>query len=264
MEIGPDKQSYAENKNWQLGAYLVMLPFILVFLLIGLWPSGIKDDLWATFLLKSVAPDVGLLLIIAMAGALGGSLNASYKFAIHKGLGQFNDSWNWWYVMHPVFGMGLGLLVCLLFKGGLFAVGTAGDKTAAVDPTGLAALSALVGMFARKGIAKLDELFDTLLKAPKVQEEIEALPPVIDSVEPSNKKINDTDKGILVKGRNFAARATVEIDGKAVVHKVMDDGRLQVMLEDGQLASARKVPVVVINPAGNGGRSKPAHVEVTE
>ncbi len=263
----------ADMPNRSLGIYLIVLPLVLVLLLIGLWPSeiltgadapdGTKVTVWQTVLCWKISPSIGMLLIVAVAGALGGSLNASYKFAVHNGLGQFKDDWYWWYVMHPMFGMGLGLVVYLLFKGGLFAVNTGGGGNSIVDPAGFAALSALVGMFARKGFAKLDEIFDTLLKAPKVQEEIEARPPVIDSVEPATKKMNDPDLNIRVKGRNFVENATVEIGGKSVDHKVVADGVLDVALTVEQLSVAGKLAVVVINPAG-GGRSKPVEVEVTD
>ncbi|MBT9370973.1 hypothetical protein [Rhizobium sp. CSW-27] len=221
-------------------------------------PAGVTN------LLGLTNSEVIILLLVAVSGALGGALNSAYKFAIHKGLGQFNQNWIWWYVMHPVFGMVLGLLMGLLLQAGLLILAPqAGEPSAPpLNPAGMAAIAGLTGMFARKGIAKLDELFDTILKAPKVQDAMEARTPVIDKLDPAEKLQGDPNAEIVVIGRFLDPKAIVKVNGTACDVKADGEGRLKIALPPEVLRQTGTVFVSVVNPGDAGMESKPVPLEV--
>ena len=63
----------------------------------------------------------------------------------------------------PVQGAALALIVYFTLRGGYLGQ----DQTAPVNPYGVAALSALVGLFTRHAVSKLTDVFDTLFGKPR-------------------------------------------------------------------------------------------------
>ncbi|WP_377297817.1 hypothetical protein [Rhizobium sp. SGZ-381] len=270
------------HSDYILGGYLILAPLLFTGLLVVAWPIAISEPkpAWQMFfgplapaaakptgvtnLLGVRSSEVIVLLLVAVSGALGGALNSAYKFAIHKGLGQFNQNWIWWYVMHPVFGMVLGLLMGLLLQAGLLTLAPqAGEQASApLNPAALAAIAGLTGMFARKGIAKLDELFDTILKAPKVQDAMDAKTPVIDKLDPAETQTGATKAEVVVIGRYFDPKAIVKVNGTACDAAADGDGRLKIALPADVLQGPATLQVTVINPGDAGLESKPATFEV--
>lgn len=93
-----------------------------------------------------IAQELQLLLLALLAGAIG-----SYVHAI-KSLGDFignrtlTASWFWWYIIRPFLGMAMALIFYGVLRGG-FLAGTPADAKV-VNPFGVVAVGALVGMFA--------------------------------------------------------------------------------------------------------------------
>lgn len=258
----------SEFFDYLLGAYLVVMPVLFAGLLVAVWPFPVTDAAGkatgVTNLLGLATSEVIILLLVAISGALGGALNSAYKFAIHKGLGQFNQNWIWWYAMHPVFGMVLGLLMGLLLQAGLLTLSPqAGEPSAPpLNPAAMAAIAGLTGMFARKGIAKLDELFDTILKAPKVQDAMEARAPVIDKLEPAEKQVGDPNAEVVIIGRFLDPKAIVKVNGTACDVQADGEGRLKIALPADVLQRTGPVSVTVINPGDAGLESKAVSLSV--
>jgi hypothetical protein len=63
-----------------------------------------------------------------------------------------------------------GAMTALALRGGYLGQ----DQTAPVNPYGVAALSALVGLFTRHAVTKLTDVFDTLFGKP--QEDVAPVP----------------------------------------------------------------------------------------
>ena len=67
----------------------------------------------------------------------------------------------WWYVLRFLIGAALALILYFALRGGL--IGTDGTSTD-VNPYGVAALSALAGLFSKQATDKLSEVFDTFFQ----------------------------------------------------------------------------------------------------
>jgi len=103
--------------------------------------------------------DGRMFLVAALSGALGGALQMARSYAGHLGNGNWDGRWLVWYGLRIPAGIGLALLFYMALRAGFYS----GDSgAAAVNPFGVAVLSALAGLFSREALEKLDELFDTL------------------------------------------------------------------------------------------------------
>ncbi len=146
------------------GIYLIILTILVFYVLIQILPitNGASVQIrlfWSPPL--SISLEFKLVLITALAGALGSLVHCMTSFATFVGNKQFVTSWIWWFVLRPFIGMSLALIFYFAVRGGFFAM-TA--ETQALSPFGVAALSSLVGLFSKQAIDKLREVFETLFK----------------------------------------------------------------------------------------------------
>ncbi|MGD2215917.1 MAG: hypothetical protein PVJ64_04150 [Gemmatimonadales bacterium] len=145
-----------------LGLYLLLLALVGTYALITIWPSseGLESSgfFWGLFQISVPEDsDVRLILIAAIAGALGSFIHIATSYATYIGNRNLRRSWALWYVARPFIGMALALLVYLLVRGGLLAPSA---STGDVNAHGVAGLSGLVGMFSKQASDKLKEVFD--------------------------------------------------------------------------------------------------------
>src|SRR5262245_45486786 len=106
-----------------IGVGLFIVPFLLVALLIGTWPTyapggQVLKPTWILERALGTHLEVRLLFVVALAGAIGSSIQAAKSFAAHLGAGDFEDSWIAWYFLRFPVGVGLGLLTYLVVRGG--------------------------------------------------------------------------------------------------------------------------------------------------
>jgi hypothetical protein len=107
-----------------------------------------------------------LLLLVILAGGLGGSIHTATSYATYIGNKSFVKSWSWWYVLRPFIGMALALLFYFALRGGIIMV--TGDSSGEdLNPFGIAAIAGMVGMFSKQAADKLRELFDNMFKTEK-------------------------------------------------------------------------------------------------
>jgi hypothetical protein len=104
-----------------------------------------------------------LILLVLFTGAFGACMSGLPSLADYLGERKLVESWFTFYLARPFVGGGIAFIFYLVIRGG-FLAGTNADP-AAVNPFGLAALAALVGMFSDKALLKLGEVFSTLFKA---------------------------------------------------------------------------------------------------
>lgn len=153
-------------------AYLILFAILLLYGLVQFWPSttptkGVAStSLSVTFLfwMFSISDEVRLLLIVAMAGALGGLVHALRSFYWYVGNRKLVLSWLIKYMLLPFVGTTLGLVFYFVVRGGFFSPEATIQQT---NPFGFAALAGLVGMFSEQAVLKLKELAETLLAKPR-------------------------------------------------------------------------------------------------
>src|SRR5262249_12399639 len=143
-------------------------------------PSGTLNVLGVQ---TQITREVQLLLLVIVAGALGSYLHAIKSLTDFIGNRTLTASWYWWYISPPFLGMAIATMLYAVLRGG-FMAGTPADAKV-VNPFGIIAIGALVGMFADKAAQKLAEIFDTLFRAAD-QRGGKLIAPVIDRVVPSS------------------------------------------------------------------------------
>ena len=149
-----------------LEAYFVSLGVVTAFVLWRIWPTGGASDpvvLLGDRVAVSSDPDARLILIAALSALLGSFVHSATSFATYLGNHKLLRAWVGWYVLRPVIGMALGLVFYFLLRAGLVTT----ESAAAVNEFGVAALSALAGMFSKQAADKLEEVFDGVLASSK-------------------------------------------------------------------------------------------------
>ena len=185
-----------------MGIYLAILGVFLVYLFLEFWPtepaptehsdignpqSAIQSDVkgeessttmvgtevktqWSqevnTFLFKmpNVSPEVRIILLVVIAGALGSFIHVVSSFVDYVGNKEFEGCWTWWYFLRPFSGSVLALIFYLIIRGGLLSTQIEGND---LSHYGVAGMAGLVGLFSRQAIDKLSEMFDLIFMTKK-------------------------------------------------------------------------------------------------
>ena len=129
-------------------------------------PRAHIDSALQAKLVIAAADDRFLFTAIA-AGALGSHTLTS--FADYMGNRALSKSWLWWFILRTPIGIAHALLFYVVLRGGLIVPtlpsGSSGaDTTRFLNPYGVAAISALAGMFSKQTTDKLREILDTLFR----------------------------------------------------------------------------------------------------
>ncbi|MET7701786.1 MULTISPECIES: hypothetical protein [unclassified Streptomyces] len=103
--------------------------------------------------------DVRLFFVVTAAGGLGALvhvLRSLYEYVGNQGLKR---RWLLMYVLEPCIGSMMALIVYFVLRGGLTTTTASSND---INPYGVAALAALVGMFAREAVDKMRRVFETV------------------------------------------------------------------------------------------------------
>lgn len=157
-----------------IGIFMVVLGVLSIGVLVELWPAveaasaaepppEIRVTLFA--LAFSVSSGAVFLLLVIVMGVLGSVIHGARSLANFLGWGQFDAKWSWWYLLRPIVGPGLAILAYFALLGGL--LGSNAD-TADLNPYGIAAIAGLTGLFSKKAIEKLEEVFEVIFKAETI------------------------------------------------------------------------------------------------
>jgi hypothetical protein len=124
-----------------------------------------------TRLVPRINRELDLLWLVLLAGALGSFLHTAQSYSDYIGNRTLKISWAWWYCLRPFIGAGLALVFYAAVRGGVMAVASGSTaKAAELNPFGLVSVAAMVGMFSKAATTKLGEVFDTLFKSDKANE----------------------------------------------------------------------------------------------
>jgi hypothetical protein len=164
--------------QYALGAYVITMFFFLLYLLVKTWPLNLKaieptEFLWGVVQLP---PEIRLMFIAAIAGALGSYVHLATSFADYAGNEKLTTNWAWWYVLRPFIGTALAEVVYLALRGGLLNTAGTDNPISAISPFGVAAIAALTGLFSKQATDKLREVFETLFRTEKPVERKDGLP----------------------------------------------------------------------------------------
>lgn len=110
--------------------------------------------------------EILFFLIVACAGALGGSVAAIRSLGIYVGSRTLTRSWIPFYLFKPLLGALLATVMYLLLRAGLFSPSA---SNAQVSPYGFAAIAALVGLFSEQASEKLRRVAEELFTKPYEQ-----------------------------------------------------------------------------------------------
>jgi hypothetical protein len=260
-EDSKQRQQRLNRARAILGTYYVVLPFILIYLLFKVfpphpWPSPgrpvqlffliNKLNLWTTI-------EERLILLVIVAGALGSYIHAATSYSDYRGNRQFSPSWMLWYLLRPVVGVCLALIVYFAIRGGLLSVVLSGDfanDPAKINPFGIAAIAGLTGMFSKQAADKLAEVFNTLFKSQGDASRKDSLTPGpgITGIDPTEGPLAGGNK-LTITGTGFAAGAKVFVGGKPAANiEIVSDTSIKADVPAGD--SVGVVDVEVVNEAG--------------
>ena len=199
--------------------------------------------------------EVRLLLVVLIAGVLGGLLHVIRSLFWYVGQRDLRWSWVLMYVLLPFAGALLGLAFYLIIRGGFFPMAKANES----NPIGFAALAMLIGLFSAQAGLKLKVIFETVFSAPapganaQPQKPVESGPtgggtaPKITAVSSDTGSI-DGGASVTISGENFAAGATVQFGGAPATSVNVVNGTTITATTPPHAAA--KVEVVVANPDG--------------
>ncbi|MGH2867082.1 MAG: hypothetical protein ACRDNK_05860 [Solirubrobacteraceae bacterium] len=150
---------------------LMLASVTLVASLMNLWPTvdagpGVGSPATVRLLLGALPVHVNastaLILLAVNAGALGSMIPAATSLADYVGNRQLYASWIVWYVMRPLVGSLLALLLYFALRGGFLS---SGAQSSALNPYGVAALASLSGLCSNQATDKLRDLFEAVFRA---------------------------------------------------------------------------------------------------
>ena len=151
-----------------MSAYLILTTIFLLYGLVQFWPPSTTESASSpvTFLFwtLSISDEVRLIIIVAMAGALGSLVHALRSLYWYVGNRELVMSWLLMYILLPFVGATLALVFYFVIRGGFFSPEATIEQT---SPFGFAGLGALVGMFSEQAVLKLKEVAETLLSPPQ-------------------------------------------------------------------------------------------------
>jgi hypothetical protein len=259
-----------------LGLYFTGLAVLTFYLLVSTWPvsgaterSGFADFSVFGSSPFSISSDHRLFVTVIAAGALGSLIHTITSFADYVGNRTLSRSWIWWLVLRAPVGVALALLFYLVLRGGLIVPSlpnrsAASDTTLLLNPYGIAAISALAGMFSKQATDKLREIFDTLFRTREPVDRTDPLArttPVISSIVPAKLAIGGS-LTVNILGRDFQRDCTASIDGKPRNLQWVSDTRLVLALLAEDVVAKAELKLIVHNPGPAGGESIPFPVVV--
>jgi hypothetical protein len=174
---------------------------------------------WKEFFWRSegywIWPETRLLILVAVAGALGALLHVMRSLFWYVGNRNLRWSWILMYVLTPFTGGLISFVFYFILRGGFFPVAKAEEG----NPISFTALALLIGLFSAQASEKLKEVFEIVFKPP--QKGANDTPPKPPATPPTGASApaptisvimpNSGDKTtpVTIDGSNFLKGATV-------------------------------------------------------
>ncbi len=243
---------------------LLAVAALLLELITGLWPQYAGAGGLAAGANRALLParvdlllwnlvvdgdfDLRLLLLVAVAGAIGSYIHAATSFVTYVGNRTFVRSWLWWYALRLPIGSATAVLLYFVVRGGFLSPAADPED---VDLFGMIAIAGLAGMFSKQASDKLREVFDDLFRVSKGsgdderKDKLDDSAPVIESTVPAMLTIG-TAGDVKIIGQRIAQDAKVFIGGTERSTRVISDSELEFTLDAADVASAGDLEVTVV------------------
>jgi hypothetical protein len=155
-----------------------------------------------------------LLLMVLMAGAMGGALHGLFSIAVYVGERQFKQSWVLWYLLLPWKGALIALVFFLIVRAGFFS-----PQGSTSQDMLLIGLSALVGVFTPQAMEKLKKITEAVLtQQPTTTERIR---PSVDGLTMSavtpSVGLETGGTTVILRGTGFENVKEVKFGGQPAV-----------------------------------------------
>jgi hypothetical protein len=137
-----------------------------------------------------ISTDIRLFVVVALAGTLGALMHSMRSLAYYVGHHQLKWRWIPYYMITLLLGAGLGTIIYIVIRGGLFASST-GDKS--VNPYGFAAVAALTGLFTEEALEMLRKVATDFFAPPPAGPD--KLVATGDETEPEDEMAPETTAG---------------------------------------------------------------------
>jgi Putative Ig domain len=211
-------------------------------------PSEVRSEVSLFGRAYRIDPEMRLVLLVLVAGALGSYIHAIKSLADFIGNRTLMTSWFWWYVTRPFLGMPLAFIFYAALRGG-FLVGTPADVKA-VSPFGAFTVAALVGMFADKASQKLGELFETLFRTDDTRKDKLAPSPVIKTLQPASAAAGAASLTLEILGENLGATKFVRVNSEDRAPDTVGANKVSVKLRPEDIAKSGKLNISVTGDQG--------------
>ncbi|HEU4421412.1 MAG TPA: IPT/TIG domain-containing protein [Pilimelia sp.] len=233
-----------------VGLALIVLTVVLTYCLVVFWPPSASGTggqpapapestrlLWWT--VDAPSRETSLFLTVLTAGGIGGCIHSLRSLYWYVGNRNLRYSWLLMYFTLPLVGALMALVTYVVLRGGLT---TAVVGPEGVNPFGVAAVSALVGLFSREATEKLRIIFETVLTSAEKGKD-QALPAEIRTVTPAEGPPGTT---VTVTGAGLTDASEVRFGAAVAQPHVASDTHLTVAVP----TDATTGPITVVTPAG--------------
>ncbi len=151
--------------------YLILFSIILLVAIVQCWPSLVtpkgqvnpmsqtKFLLW-TF---SISNEACLILIVVLAGALGGQVRSLRSLAWYTGNKELKKSWLLQYILSPFVGATLAIVTYFVIRGGFVSAGSTTQQSSVYVYAGIASI---VGIASEPVALKLKQVAESLFTKP--------------------------------------------------------------------------------------------------
>lgn len=152
----------------RVSAYTIIVFLVSAYFLLSIWPATTGElalnstravTLLGIGITFSLGPETTLLFVIMLSGIIGACAFSFFAISYHLGAkNDFDKVWEAWYVLRPILGAGLALVIYLLLRGGVLTIGA---DLNSLNLVGVAGISGLAGMFSEQATRMLRNLADT-------------------------------------------------------------------------------------------------------
>jgi hypothetical protein len=245
-----------------MGWGLILLAFLFAYLFLMLYPSGKPGDPAKSFSLFYITAtefklnfDQQLILMVMIAGGLGSFIHTATSFSDYVGNEKLTVNWIWFYILRPFIGIVLAVIFYLVIRGGFLSAGSGSDN---INPFGISALAALVGMFSKQATDKLNDVFNILFTAKgdeKRKDNLTNPVPNITDIDPKSIEPKTENVVVTVKGTEFVVGTVLNVNGNNRETQFIDATQLTAKLLPEDLENEGELKVTAFNPPPGGGTS---------
>jgi hypothetical protein len=151
--------------------YLILISIILLVAIVQCWPSAVTprgpvnpvSQTKFLFWTISISNEACLILIVVLAGALGGQVRSLRSLAWYTGNKELKKSWLLQYILSPFVGSTLAIVTYFVIRGGFVSVGSTIQQSRVYLYAGIASI---VGIASEPVALKLKQVAESLFTKP--------------------------------------------------------------------------------------------------